>query len=171
VGRASPTPSRPVRLAFLAGAVHLAFDGLASRVEATTPPYLLLRHAPEVFRDILDPVGVAIAASLVQGAISALIGAAFEERPAGRRALPLALALWGLWILSGGLLELVYLSAPWPVALGSLAAGLPRAAAVAWLVDRMMPAPDGAPPSPPPAPPAPAGGERDGLSSGSGGAA
>jgi hypothetical protein len=162
VGRSSPPRPRPVRLALLAGAVHLAFDWLASRLEATTPPYLLLRHAPELFRDVLDPVGVAVAASLVQGVIAVLIGAAFEERPAGRRAVPLALALWGLWILSGGLLELVYLSAPWPVALGSLAAGLPRAAAVAWLVDRMMPAPAGAPPSPRPSRPAAAegGGEE-----------
>jgi hypothetical protein len=139
VGQGSSIPPRPVRLALLAGAVHLALDGLSSRLEAVTPPYLLLAYAPEVFREVLDPVGVAIAASLVQGVMSALIGAAFEQKPRGRRVLPLALALWGLWILSGGLLALVYLSAPWPVALGSLAAGLPRAAAVAWVVDRMMP--------------------------------
>lgn len=138
---ASAPRFRPVRLAFLAAAVHLVFDWLGSRLDVTTPPYLLLRYAPEVFREILDPVGVSVAASLVQGAIAVLIGAAFEQRPAGRRAVPLALALWGLFVLSGGLLELVYLSAPWPVALGSLAAGLPRAAAVAWLVDRMMPGP------------------------------
>jgi hypothetical protein len=141
VGKDSPTPPRPFRLALSAAAVHLAFDGLSSRLEATTPPYLLLAHAPEVFRDVLDPVGVAIAASLVQGIMSALIGAAFEERPRGRRVLPLGLALWGLWILSGGLLALVYLSAPWTVTLGSLAAGLPRTVAVAWVADRMTPAP------------------------------
>ena len=32
----------------------------------------------------------------------------------------------------------LYLSAPWPVALGSMAFGLPRAAALAWVLDRMM---------------------------------
>ena len=148
-GRVSATPA-PVRkppstaatlarLSALAGLAHIAADGLASRLELTTPPHLLLRHAPEVFRDFLDPVGVSIAASLVGGVMSALVALAFEDRPRGRRARPLAVSLAGRWLLSGGLFAAVYLSAPWSVVVGSLAAGIPRAVVVAWLLDRVMP--------------------------------
>src|SRR6266508_1178388 len=38
----------------LAGAAHLVLDGLASRLQWTTPPYLLLDHASETFRDLLN---------------------------------------------------------------------------------------------------------------------
>jgi hypothetical protein len=138
-----PTPPPPGarlgRLFALSGLVHLAADWLSSRAVATTPPHLLLQYAPEVFRGFLDPVGVSVAASLVNAAIATILAAALEHLPRGRRrALSLAGLLWGLWVLSGSLLALVYLSAPWWVVLGSLAAGLPRAGAVAWLADRTM---------------------------------
>jgi hypothetical protein len=138
-------PTRPptaglARLFALAGLAHLAADFLASRAVATTPPYLLLRYAPEDFRAFLEPLsaGVSIAASIVNGAIAALLALVFADRPRGRRFAPLAGALAAAWVVGGALFELVYLSAPWPVALGSLVAGLPRAAAIAWLLDRAL---------------------------------
>jgi hypothetical protein len=142
-----PTPARPPprlgRLFALSGLAHLAADALASRLVATTPPYLLLRYAPEAFQGFLDPIGVSIAASAVNAAISTIMAVALEHLPRGRRRfLSLGGLLAALWVLSGGLLALIYLSAPWPVTLGSLAAGLPRAAAVAWLLDRALPRPD-----------------------------
>jgi hypothetical protein len=53
-----------------------------------------------------------------------------------RRALGLLLA--GIWLLTCGAMFSLYLSAPWSVALGSMASGLPRVAALAWVLDRMM---------------------------------
>jgi hypothetical protein len=138
-----PSRLQGVRLAALAGAVHLAFDVLASRLEATTPPYLLLDHAGEFFREIvmLDRtavlVSVAIGAAAVNGVIAALLGTALEASP--RRRGMLGWVLFGLWVFSGGLMILVYLYLPWGLVLGSLAAGLPRSFAVAWVVDRALP--------------------------------
>ena len=66
----------------------------------------------------------------------------YQDAPRRRRVLGWTLS--GLWLFSGTLLVLVYLSPPWPVVLGSLSAGVPRAFAVAWLLDRMMPAKGGA---------------------------
>lgn len=128
----------------LAGVAHLAFDALSSQLEVTTPPYLLLDHAGEVFRAFLATdrttvlVAVSLGAASVNAAISALFALALEAAPRRRRAL--AWTLSGLWVFSGGLLILVYLSPPWRIVLGSLAAGLPRSFAVAWLLDRRMPA-------------------------------
>ncbi len=141
-------PGRPRRLAgpllaALAGLVHLAFDALSSRLEATTPPYLLLDHAAEMFREILATdrtailASVSVAAAAVQGVIAAIFAAAFEE--AGHRLRTLAITLTAVWILSGALLELVYLTLPWGLAAGSLLAGIPRALVVAWALDRALP--------------------------------
>jgi hypothetical protein len=127
----------------LASAAHLALDGLASRLPWTTPPYLLLDHASEAFRDLvnLDRTTVLVAVSFisagVNGAIAGLFGAALASAP--RRVLKLGLALSALWVFSGGLMILVYLSPPAGVVLGSLAAGIPRSFAVAWLLDRVLP--------------------------------
>ncbi len=129
----------------LAVATHLVLDYAASRVAWTTPPYLLLEHARGPFRDLLqlDPsailLGASIASSVVNGIVAGIFGFALEERR--RRLLFLGLLLSGLWLLSGGLLALVYLSLPPGLLAGSLLAGVPRSFAVAWVVDRTLPRP------------------------------
>jgi FtsH-binding integral membrane protein len=157
---ARPPPRARGPLLWAAAAVaHLAFDLVTSRVEATTPPYLLLDHAGEVFRAFLASDrtavlgAVSIGASAVNAAISAVFAVALEDSPRRRRAL--AWTLSGLWIFSGGLLVLVYLAPPWPIVAGSLAAGIPRAFGIAWLLDRMMPAQGGAAATPARDPPRP----------------
>lgn len=132
-----------LRLAAIAAAIHLALDGLLSRIAWTTPPYLLLEHAGELGRTLLElgrgPVlgTVAVTASIVNGIIAALMAVAFQEHP--RRLPSLAWTLFGLWLAGGLLMALAYLSAPWPLLLGSLAAGLPRAWLVAWALERVSP--------------------------------
>lgn len=127
----------------LAGAAHLALDGLSSRIPWTTPPYLLLDHASETFRDLLmlDRTTILLAVSVisagVNGIIAGLFGAALSS--ARRRTLKLGLALSALWVFSGGLMILVYLSPPAGLVAGSLLAGVPRSFAVAWLLDRALP--------------------------------
>lgn len=134
----------------LAGAVHLALDALSSRIAWTTPPYLLLDYASDTFRDLLMLdrrtilVVVAVVSAGVNGAISGLFATAFGG--ARSRVLKLGLALSGLWVFSGGLMTLVYLSPPAAVVAGSLLAGIPRSFAVAWVLDRVLgpqPAPAG----------------------------
>jgi hypothetical protein len=125
----------------LSGATHLAFDALASRLPWTTPPYLLLDHASEGFRDLLQLdrttilVAVACISAAVSGIISALLAAATEG--VSRRVLVLGSVLSGLWMFSGALMILVYLDVPWTVAMGSLLAGAPRGFAIAWLLERV----------------------------------
>lgn len=126
----------------LSGAVHLALDVLSSRLPWTTPPYLLLDYASETFRDLLllDRttllVAVAAISAGVNGAIAGLFAAALAE--ARRRTLALAASLFALWVFSGGLMMAVYLDPPRAVALGSLAAGAPRALLVAWVLERVL---------------------------------
>lgn len=135
--------SRVLLATALAAAAHLLLDGLTSRVAWTTPPYLLLDHASETFRDLLMLdrttilVVVAVISAGVNGAIAGLFGVAMASL--GRRTLKLGLALSALWVFSGGLMMLVYLSPPAGIAMGSLAAGIPRAFAVAWILDRTLP--------------------------------
>ncbi len=125
----------------LAGAAHLAFDGISSRLLWTTPPYLLLDYASEAFRDVLNLdrtsilIVVAVISAGVNGVISGLFAAAFDELD--RRVLKLGIALSALWMFSGGLMSLVYLSPPAGVVAGSLLAGIPRAFAVSWLLERV----------------------------------
>lgn len=127
--------------AIVAALAHLALDAVASRVAWTTPPYLLLDHVAGPFRDIValdrTSVGVAVsvAASSVNGLITATLAAALDDTE--RRVRGLGLLLSGLWVLSGGLLALIYLSAPLGILVGSLAAGVPRSFAVAWVADRV----------------------------------
>jgi ABC-type Mn2+/Zn2+ transport system permease subunit len=71
--------------------------------------------------------------------VSAIFGVAVADRP--RRLVLLAAILSGLWVFSGVLLAFVYLSVPGRILAGSLAAGIPRAFVVAWLVDRVLPRP------------------------------
>ncbi len=130
------------RATALSGAVHLALDVLASRLPWTTPPYLLLDYASETFRDLLLldrttlRIAVAVVSAGVNGAIAGLFAAALGQ--ARRPVLALSASLFAVWVFSGGLMILVYLDPPWPIALGSLAAGAPRAFAVAWAVDRFL---------------------------------
>jgi hypothetical protein len=137
--------SRGLLATALAAAAHLLLDVVASRSSWTSPPYLLLDHANEAFRDLLMLdrttvlVVVAVVSAGVNGAIAGLFGTALAS--AERRLLKLGLALSGLWVFSGGLMILVYLSPPLGVALGSLAAGVPRSFAVAWVLDRTLPRP------------------------------
>ncbi len=127
----------------LAGTAHLVLDGVTSRVAWTTPPYLLLDHASEAFRGLLmlDRTTVLIVVAVISAGVNGVIAALFSAAMAsvGRRTLKLGIALSALWVFSGGLMIVVYLSPPAGVALGSLAAGIPRAFAVAWLLDRALP--------------------------------
>lgn len=130
---------RLLGLAAAAAGLHLALDGLCWLVPFAAPPHLLLRWAPEFVRDMLGPLGVGIAASAVWGAVAVMALLAFEPGagPPGRRARVLAAALWGLWLLSEGLLALVWLDAPLAPVVGGLAAGAPRSALVAWALARL----------------------------------
>ncbi len=128
----------PALLVALAFGANLACDAVLGRWTATAPPWLLLRFMDEAFRDFLNPVGVALGASVANGMMAALLALALEGAPRGR-ARKLALALGGLSVASGALLIAIYVRPPWPIALGSLAALLPRAAVVAWALDRAMP--------------------------------
>jgi membrane associated rhomboid family serine protease len=138
--------SRVLLATALAAAAHLGLDAVTSRIAFTTPPYLLLDHANQAFRDLLMLdrttvlVVVAVVSAGVNGAIAGLFGAALA--PADRRLVKLGVALSGLWVFSGGLMILVYLSPPLGVALGSLAAGVPRSFAIAWVLDRTLPRPE-----------------------------
>jgi membrane associated rhomboid family serine protease len=140
---AESTGGRVLLATVLAAAAHLVLDGLSSRIPWTTPPYLLLDHASETFRDLLrlDRKTILLAVSVisagVNGAIAGLFGAALSGAP--RRTLKLGLALSALWVFSGGLMILVYLSPPAGLVVGSLVAGVPRSFAVAWVLDRTLP--------------------------------
>jgi hypothetical protein len=138
-----PLRNRVPAAAALAALAHLALDYATSRATWTTPPYLLLDHARGPFRDLLEIApgailaGASIASSGVNGVVAALFGYALEDRR--RRFLALGLLLSGLWIASGALLALLYLSLPSGLLSASLLAGVPRSFAVAWIVDRVLP--------------------------------
>lgn len=140
-GMALPPPAPPplARLALTATLVHFTFDSAGRLFTATTPPYLLLPFMSDLFRDMLGLLGVnAISAvtCAINGLIAAVFATAFFELPSRR--LKLGLLLLTVWLLTGASMFALYLSAPWPVALGSLAFGVPRAAALAWVLDRIM---------------------------------
>ena len=119
--------------------MHLALDGLTWLVPLAAPPHLLLRYAPELVREMVGPLGVGIAASAIWGIIGVIALLAIEPgavSPAPRLRV-LAWLLWGFWLLSEGLMALVWLEAPWGPVLGGLAAGLPRSALVAWALTRL----------------------------------
>jgi hypothetical protein len=148
---ASPPPPSLVRLASLAALLHFGFDSLSRSWTPTTPPYLLLPYMSEVFREMLGMLGVGAVSAVtsgVNGLVAAIFAVALQE-VARRRREKLGALLFGLWLVTGGLTFAVYLDAPAAVVAGSLAAGLPRAAALAFLLDRLVPRP---------APSAPAGG-------------
>ena len=138
-----PRQARLSRLALVAALLHLGFDAITRPFPATTPPYLLLRYMADVFREMLGMLGVgAVSAvtSAVNGLVSAIFALALAEVARARWA-KLAALLLAVWLLTGGAILAIYVAAPWGIALGSLAAGLPRAAAIAFFLDRMMPRP------------------------------
>jgi hypothetical protein len=144
----APPPPSLARLAGLAALIHLGFDTLFRAWTVTTPSYLLLPYMGEVFREMLGLLGVgAVSAvtSAINGLVAAIFAAAFQEVAVHRRE-KLGALLVGLWLLTSGLTFAVYLDAPPAVVAGSLAAGLPRAAALAFFLDRLVPRPaSGAP--------------------------
>lgn len=149
---AAPRPlavARPAGLAALAASLHLCLDGIAWLVPGAAPPHLLLRYAPELVQELVAPLAAAIAASAIWGIIAVLALAAIEPAAAspGRRSAILAGALLGLWLLSEGLLSLVWLDAPAGPVLGGLAAGLPRSLLVAFALVRLERRPRPAPPA------------------------
>jgi hypothetical protein len=134
-----PAPPRLARLALAATLVHLAFDTAGRAFEATTPPYLLLPYLSDIFREMLGLLGsnaISVMTSAINGLIAATFATALFEVPRRQRVLGLLLA--GIWLLTCGAMFTLYLSAPWSIALGSMAFGLPRAAALAWVLERMM---------------------------------
>jgi hypothetical protein len=135
----SSTPPRLARLALTATLVHLAFDTVGRAFTVTTPPYLLLPFMSEIFRDMLGLLGanaISVVTCAINGLIAGVFATALFEVERRRRALGLLLA--GIWLLTCGAMFTIYLSAPWSVAIGSMAFGLPRAAALAWVLERMM---------------------------------
>lgn len=126
----------------VAAVTHLALDFVTSRLAWTTPPHLLLDHASAAFRDLLllDRttllVAISVIASGVNGAIAGLFATALAGAPS--RLLAIGLSLTALWVFSGWLMILVYLDPPAGVVIGSLAAGVPRAFAVAWVLERWV---------------------------------
>jgi apolipoprotein N-acyltransferase len=135
----TPPPPRLARLALTATAIHLVFD-VATRVSPlTTPPYLQLQYMSELFRDMLDMLGVnaiSVVTCFINGLIAAVFATALHETD--RRALKLGALLFFIWLVTGGSTFALYLSAPAEVASVSLLTGLPRAAVLAWALDRLM---------------------------------
>lgn len=128
------TAPRLLGLAALATGLHLGLDGLSWLVPGAAPPHLLLRYGPDFAREMVGPLGMSIAASATWGIVGVIALLAIEPVAGGpaRRARVLAAVLWGFWLLSEGLMALVWLEAPWGLVAGGLLAGIPRSAAVAW---------------------------------------
>jgi hypothetical protein len=138
------TPPSVARLAAVAGLLHFGFDSLFRLWPATTPPHLLTPYMAEVFRDMLEMLGrtpISAVTSFVNGVISAIFAIALQGA-VPRRLAKVALLLTLLWLVTGGLTFAVYLDAPPGLALTSLLAGLPRSLAVAFALERSLPAPD-----------------------------
>lgn len=137
---AAPPAQRPLTaprllgLAALAAGLHLGLDGLSWLVPGAAPPHLLLRYGPDFAREMVGPRAMGIAASATWGIIAVIALLAIGPVAGGpaRRAWVLAATLWGFWLLSEGLMALVWLDAPWHLVVGGLLAGIPRSAAVAW---------------------------------------
>ncbi len=128
------TAPRLLGLIAVAAGLHLAVDGLSWLVPGTAPPHLLLRYGPDFAREMVGPLGMSIAACAIWGIVGVIALLAIEPIGGGpaRRARVLAATLWGFWLLSEGLMALVWLDAPWGLVVGGLLAGIPRSAAVAW---------------------------------------
>jgi hypothetical protein len=124
---------------FLAAwAVNLAFDGLAFLSLRVGPPHLLHPYMPEAIRGMVSPFVLAPVTSAVLAAIALLV---LSLVPPGSPHRVRRLTAWmaGFWLLSEGLLAWVWLDAPAGLVVASLAAGLVRCAALAWVLDRLGP--------------------------------
>jgi hypothetical protein len=130
----SPSPARLAALALAAAALHGGLDALCSAASLTTPPYLRLGDAPEVFR-LVSPVAVSVAASAVSGIIAAIAVSLVGAARARRRTLGAALA--GFWLFSAVLLRLTWLDTPLLPTMVGLACGIPRGFAVAWALSAL----------------------------------
>lgn len=136
-----PPPPSVARLAAFAALLHFGFDTLTRAWPATTPPHLLTPYMSEVFRDMLEMLGrtpISLVTSFVNGVISAIFTLALQGVARGRLVKVTALLTF-LWLLTGGLTFWLYLSAPAALVATSLLAGLPRAAAVAFFLERSLP--------------------------------
>ena len=106
----------------------------------------------ETYRMLFDLLGVttiSVVTSLVNGVIAAVFATALQLTPV-RRGLKLASLYAAIWLVTGGLMALLRLEGvPAAVLAGSLLAGLPRAAVVAWVLDRRMARPGGGAPAAP----------------------
>ncbi len=141
---AQPPQPSVARLAALAALLHFAFDSLLRIWPATTPPHLLTPYMSEIFRDMLEMLGrtpVSLVTSFVNGVISAIFAIALQG-VTSRRLAKVAGLLTFLWFVTGGLTFALYLDAPRWLAVTSLLAGLPRAIAVAFVLERALPPPE-----------------------------
>jgi hypothetical protein len=117
--------------------VNLAFDALSRVLPSLAPPHLLHAYMPEAIRDMVSPAVLAPVTSAVLAAIALLV---LSLAPPGTPGRVLRLTAWllGFWLLSEGLLAWVWLDAPGSVVAASLAGGVPRSFAVAWLLPRLQ---------------------------------
>jgi hypothetical protein len=113
--------------------VNLAFDALSRVLPSLAPPHLLHAYMPEAIRDMVSPAVLAPVTSAVLAAIALLV---LSLAPPGTPGRVLRLTAWllGFWLLSEGLLAWVWLDAPGVVVATSLAAGIPRSLAVAFVL-------------------------------------
>ena len=116
---------------------NLAFDALSWAVPPLAPPHLLHAYMPEAIRQMVSPAVLAPVTSAVLAAIALLV---LSLVPPGTPGRVRALATWllGFWFLSEGLMAWVWLDAPAGVVAWSLAGGVPRSLAVAWLLARQQ---------------------------------
>ncbi len=136
-----PPPPSVARLAALAGLIHFGFDSVLRVWPATTPPHLLTPYMSEIFRGMLEMLGltpISLVTSFVNGVISAIFAIALQEATT-RRFAKVAALLGVLWLITAGLTFALYLDAPRGLAATSLLAGLPRALTVAYFLERALP--------------------------------
>ncbi len=126
-----------IALFIAAWAENLAFDALSWVVPPLAPPHLLHAYMPEAIRQMVSPAVLAPVTSAVLAAIALLV---LSLVPPGTPGRVRALATWllGFWLLSEGLMAWVWLDAPAGVVAWSLAGGVPRSLAVAWLLARQQ---------------------------------
>jgi hypothetical protein len=126
-----------VRAAGAALAAGIALDAAtALAVPALRPPWLLVEHAAEVFREFIGPRVLSFAVGITSAAIAGLLAVAFRDAP--RRFLRLAVGFAALGLASGVVMLLVYFPAPARVAVGSVAGIVLRALGVAWVVELVL---------------------------------
>jgi len=116
---------------------NLAFDALSRVAPPLAPPHLLTAYMPEAIRQMVSPGVLAPVTSAVLAAIALLV---LSLVPPGTPGRVRRLTAWlvGFSFLSEGLMAWVWLDAPGGVLAWSLAGGIPRSLAVAWLLARQQ---------------------------------